>query len=298
MAIYTVTLNTAIDVVISEKDYLEKNKKKAVNIPAGKGINVSRALKSAGIASTAIALVGIKDVKLFNRIKDDKINAIFLTVKGATRKNTTITDTSDGLEHHKKSTGFTASEEDLTRVYNILLENVFEGDWVIFSGSLPKGMPSDAYKRLIMLCKMKGAYTLLDSSGEALMLGLQASPFALKPNEEELEEITGMIPENDAETEKIVKKISSLYDIPIILATFGEKGGVLYSFENDKMYKNFEPDKDLKVVSTVGSGDCCVAGLVVSLLEHCKCEECLKRAMDYAHANIHTPIPGVFYSET
>ena len=71
MAIYTVTLNTAIDVVISEKDYLEKNKKKAVNIPAGKGINVSRALKSAGIASTAIALVGIKDVKLFNRIKDD-----------------------------------------------------------------------------------------------------------------------------------------------------------------------------------------------------------------------------------
>lgn len=298
MAIYTVTLNTAIDVVISEKDYLEKNKKKAVNIPAGKGINVSRALKSAGIASTAIALVGIKDVKLFNRIKDDKINAIFLTVKGATRKNTTITDTSDGLEHHKKSTGFTASEEDLTRVYNILLENVFEGDWVIFSGSLPKGMPSDAYKRLITLCKMKGAYTLLDSSGEALMLGLQASPFALKPNEEELEEITGMIPENDAETEKIVKKISALYDIPIILATFGEKGGVLYSFESDKMYKNFEPDKDLKVVSTVGSGDCCVAGLVVSLLEHCKCEECLKRAMDYAHANIHTPIPGVFYSET
>ena len=298
MAIYTVTLNTAIDVVISEKDYLEKNIKKAVNIPAGKGINVSRALKSAGIASTAIALVGIKDVKLFNRIKDDKINAIFLTVKGATRKNTTITDTSDGLEHHKKSTGFTASEEDLTRVYNILLENVFEGDWVIFSGSLPKGMPSDAYKRLITLCKMKGAYTLLDSSGEALMLGLQASPFALKPNEEELEEITGMIPENDAETEKIVKKISALYDIPIILATFGEKGGVLYSFESDKMYKNFEPDKDLKVVSTVGSGDCCVAGLVVSLLEHCKCEECLKRAMDYAHANIHTPIPGVFYSET
>ncbi len=298
MAIYTVTLNTAIDVVISEKDYLEKNIKKAVNIPAGKGINVSRALKSAGIASTAIALVGIKDVKLFNRIKDDKINAIFLTVKGATRKNTTITDTSDGLEHHKKSTGFTASEEDLTRVYNILLENVFEGDWVIFSGSLPKGMPSDAYKRLITLCKMKGAYTLLDSSGEALMLGLQASPFALKPNEEELEEITGMVPENDAETEKIVKKISALYDIPIILATFGEKGGVLYSFESDKMYKNFEPDKDLKVVSTVGSGDCCVAGLVVSLLEHCKCEECLKRAMDYAHANIHTPVPGVFYSET
>ena len=89
MAIYTVTLNTAIDVVISEKDYLEKNKKKAISIPAGKGINVSRALKSAGIPSTAIALVGIKDIKLFNTIKDDKINAIFVTVKGATRKNTT-----------------------------------------------------------------------------------------------------------------------------------------------------------------------------------------------------------------
>lgn len=297
MAVFTVTLNTAIDVVISEKDYLEKNKKKALNIPAGKGINVSRALRSAGIPSTAVALVGIKDVRLFNTIKDDKVNAIFLTVKGSTRKNTTITDTSDGLEHHKKSTGFTASEEDLTRVYNILLENVFEGDWVIFSGSLPKGMPSDAYKRLIALCKMKGAYTLLDSSGEALLLGLESSPYAIKPNEEELSEITGMIPENDTETEKIVKKISGMYDIPIVLATFGEKGGVLYSFETDKMYKDSDPGKDVKVVSTVGSGDCCVAGLVVSLLEHCKYDECLKRAMDYAHANMRTPVPGVFYPE-
>ena len=83
MAIYTVTLNTAIDVVISEKDYLEKNKKKTVNIPAGKGINVSRALKSAGIASTAIALVGIKDVKLFNRIKEENGNAKYVKSKTA-----------------------------------------------------------------------------------------------------------------------------------------------------------------------------------------------------------------------
>ena len=297
MAIFTVTLNTAIDVVISEKDYLEKNKKKAVSIPAGKGINVSRALKSAGISSTAIALVGIKDIKLFNTIKDDKINAIFLTVKGSTRRNTTVIDTNDGLEHHKKSMGFTASEEDLTRVYNILLENVFEGDWVIFSGSLPKGMPSDAYQKLIALCKMKGAYTLLDSSGEALLLGLKSSPFALKPNEEELEEITGMIPENDNDTEKIVKKISAMYDIPVILATFGEKGGILYSFEKDQMYKDDEPVNNMKVVSTVGSGDCCVAGLVVSLLEHCRYDECLKRAMAYAHANMNTPVPGVFFTD-
>ena len=63
------------------------------------------------------------------------------------------------------------------------------------------------------------------------------------------------------------------------------------------MYKDSDPGKDVKVVSTVGSGDCCVAGLVVSLLEHCKYDECLKRAMDYAHANMRTPIPGVFYPE-
>ena len=164
MAIYTVTLNTAIDVAVDEKDFFLSGLKNGREIPAGKGINVSRALKSAGIRSTAVAIVGMDDIDLFESIADEYITPIFVHAAGSVRRNITMTDCKDGLEHHDRFEGYRSSEEEFKEVYDILINKVSEGDWVIFSGSIPKGIPTDAYKKLIILCKAKGDYTLLDTS--------------------------------------------------------------------------------------------------------------------------------------
>lgn len=86
MGIFTITMNTAFDVVVSEKDYNESELKKAQMIPAGKGINVSRALKSANISSVAIGLVGEDDMTLFNSLECDKIKTCFISVPGKNKK--------------------------------------------------------------------------------------------------------------------------------------------------------------------------------------------------------------------
>ena len=297
MAVFTVTLNTAVDVVVNEKEYVLNCFDNASFVPAGKGINVSRALRSAGVKSTAIALVGAEDVELFDTVKCDDIDTVFVPVKGCTRRNITVSNTADGQEHHYKNEGFTASEEDLKKIYEILLERVFEGDWVIFSGSVPKGIPCNAYNRLISLCKTKGAYTALDSSGEAMLVGLQASPYVIKPNREELEEICDLSIDSPKVADSCVRKISALYDIPMILATFAARGGILYSFDKDTVYRKAAVEGNGVIVSTVGSGDSCLAGLIVGLLEHASPEECLSKAMRYAYANMNTPVPGVFYTE-
>ena len=292
MAIYTVTLNTAIDVAVDEKEYFLSGLRTGREIPAGKGINVSRAFKSVGIKSTAIAIVGMDDIELFESIADEFITTLFVRASGSVRRNITLTDCKDGLEHHERTEGYRSSEEEFKEVYDILINRVSEGDWVIFSGSIPKGIPTDAYKRLISLCKNKGAYTLLDTSDEALMVGIQASPYAIKPNLEELDALNGNPFESRNEIELFVKKIASTFDIHIVLATLAGDGGLIFSFDDRIPHRMQAYEFASNPMSTVGCGDCCVAGLISGLLDHLDSAECLERAMHFAYLNTFTEVPG------
>lgn len=297
MNIFTVTLNTAIDVVISEEDYNNMAEdsamfEKAELIPAGKGINVSRALKSAGIPSTAIAFVGEEDMDLFSQVEDELISAKFIPVKGYTRRNITISNCSDGQEHHERTIGYSLTEEDMKTIFDVLCNLVNEGDWILFSGSLPCGIPTNTYKELIDFCKKKGAFTGLDSSGAALKCGILASPYFIKPNKEELEDIKGSPLSDMDEITNCLRKIASTYDIPLILTTLSGDGAVLYSYEKDCMLESEALPVRGTCVSSVGCGDSCVAGFMSGLLEHHTYDECLKEAMIFANANLYTKVPG------
>ena len=47
---------------------------------------------------------------------------------------------------------------------------------------LTSGNSTDYYRRLIEIANRKGIRTILDADGEGLALGIEAVPFALKPN--------------------------------------------------------------------------------------------------------------------
>lgn len=292
MKIYTVTMNSAVDVVVSEKDYRETGLQEAVFIPAGKGINVSRALKSSDIKSTVVAIVGKEDIELFKDLEDADISTFFVEAEGRTRKNITLSFSEDGLEHHERTKGFTAKEHEFQKVYDYLFENVNQSDWVVFSGSLPDGMKKDAYKRLIELCKKKGAYTILDSSQEALLEGLKASPYAIKPNLEELCDILDKRPESVEEIEEALKTVSDDYGVKMILTTLSEKGGIFYIQETGKVISTEALAMSNPIVSSVGCGDSAVAGFVSGFVKGLSYEECLKESMLFANANLYSEVPG------
>ena len=58
---------------------------------------------------------------------------------------------------------------------------------VIMSGSVAKGIPADIYGQLVETGKEAGLRCILDTSGEALLHGIKAVPFMIKPNQKELE---------------------------------------------------------------------------------------------------------------
>src|SRR5262249_33046441 len=66
-----------------------------------------------------------------------------------------------------------------------------ENAQVIFSGSLPPGVPQDFYSQLICAARSAGCRTFLDTSGASLESGLQSRPDFAKPNREEAELLTG-----------------------------------------------------------------------------------------------------------
>ena len=69
-----------------------------------------------------------------------------------------------------------------------------DSEVAILSGSLPPAVPKDFYARAVAAFKAKGWQTVLDASGEAMRLGLEANPDLIKPNAEECEPLVGFVP--------------------------------------------------------------------------------------------------------
>ena len=95
-------------------------------------------------------------------------------------------------------------EEYLAAIEDKLQHYLAPDQWWVLSGSLPPGAPVDTYTRLTKLLKTGGAKVLLDASGEALRLGLQAQPDLVKPNTIEAADLVGHPVESETEFEEAV----------------------------------------------------------------------------------------------
>jgi len=167
----------------------------------GKGFNVSRALQAlgedrrVGAESVAMGFVGGATGQMLERgLRDLGIATDFVHIAGETRTNTVITS-ADAGQHVRyikvNEAGPTVRAEELAAFLDRVRERVRPGDFWVLSGSLPPGVPPDFYAPIITLVQERGARALLDSSGEPLRLGCTVSPYLVKPNAVEAEEMTG-----------------------------------------------------------------------------------------------------------
>ena len=83
-----------------------------------------------------------------------------------------------------------------------LCKELGKDDVVILSGSLPPAVPKDFYAKAVAHFKSLGCTTVLDASGEAMKLALEAGPDLIKPNAEECEPLIGFVPKTAKEFAK------------------------------------------------------------------------------------------------
>lgn len=276
--ILTVTLNPAIDVRYNVENMRigEVNRTKHIEKNAGgKGINVSRVITQLGGNILATGIVGGFTGKLFlSKLNADGIKNDFLETEFETRTCIAVID-----KDIKGITEFLESAEGTPENFEKFMEkyiSILDGgiDIVCGSGSLLKGIGKDVYNLLIEEAGKRGIKFILDTSGDSLVKGMEAKPFLIKPNQEELEDITGRKFKDISEVVEAAKEIVNT-GIENVMVTLGGDGAVLVT--KNKVYKGTFPKVEIK--NTVGSGDSTIAGMAYALSADKPISECFRLAV-------------------
>ena len=184
MAVYTCTLNLAIDLFIET----DENRAKDDDIQAnGKGVNVSLIMKKLGIDSTALGFkAGFTGNYIEDYLHQQAIQTDFIPVPGFTRINVFTHVNRDNKEYKLVNKGPEISKKQI----NLLLDQVRHlqaGDYLCVSGSMPQGVSPKILIAISRICFEKQVNLIIDSSYSEVLECLPYQPFLLKPNEEELQ---------------------------------------------------------------------------------------------------------------
>lgn len=262
--ILTVTLNPVLDrtLYISNfqigKTLIAENVK---NYAGGKGVNVSRALKTMQANTLATGLIPETGSGFYLSILDyENIPHKFLKVSGTLRINTTIISNVLDSETHIRERGCVLSREDMNRFLGMLEKIIPEFHGVALSGSIPIGIDESIYRKIIQLTGVNGPRTYLDAWGNPLKEGIKARPLLVKPNLREAEELTGIKVKSRDDLISIIKKIHQS-GIRYIALSLGKDGLIFSSGE-----KCFQGKCTVeRIINTVGSGDASLAGAILGI---------------------------------
>lgn len=267
--IVTITLNPAVDRVLEAPGFAVGKHVRGHRValyPAGKGVNVSRVLAMLGVRSVATGFVGQGELAMFEEhleeVGGNRVICQLLIVRARTRDNITIVDPIDDTETHLRDEGFEVQPEDVARIASKLALLANEDTIMIFGGSLPPGVSPSAFAHMIDRCDERGARIVVDTSVPALADLHEAGAWMLKLNREELAAMSEMPTESE---EQVLAASGSLLQrgkgrFEHVLATMGADGAM---FIGDSVALRgrvlVHPGR---IVSTVGCGDCMVAGVV------------------------------------
>jgi len=303
--ILVVSVNPAVD----RTCWLDELKTGAVNrfsevknVAGGKGVNVAKVLaklyeaeqnvsNSFDCPGKKVAITGFAGGATGQFIKEvlhgKGIQCAFVETMAQTRVNTNII-TKDGSVTELLEPGEVISETEKTQFMERFEELAKKSELVILSGSLPPGVESDFYAKLIKICHSYHKKVILDSSKGALREGMKAKPDYIKPNEKELETLLerSFSKENtEAEIETAAKMLVG-QGIDCVVVSRGEKGIIFVEKNNEEEFVVVKkrPPK-IKPVNTVGCGDSAVAALAKGLIEQLSQEKLVEHMIEVSVKN-------------
>jgi len=192
--ILVVTLNPALDVTheVDQVNWAGVNRPHRVHVrPGGKGVNVARTLRALGAEVTLAGLVGGGvGRELVTGLDGSGISTALTWVCGETRRTFAVVDTGRGDTAVFNEPGPPVSVGEYREFFVTYEKALASCAAVVLSGSLPPGVPADAYADLIAAAAQASVPAILDASGAALAHGVAAGPALVKPNLAELGEVS------------------------------------------------------------------------------------------------------------
>lgn len=273
--ILTVTLNPSVDIQYRVKHFQENRVHRAAAVSktaGGKGLNVTRVLHQLGEEVTACGFAGGHLGSFIEEeLNHHGIMHYFTPIAGETRNCIAIIH--DGKQTEVLEKGPTIAEKEIETFLATFQEKAEKVEVITISGSLPEGVPENFYQQLIDIAVKANKHVLLDTKSSLIQNTLenQYIPFLIKPNQEEFEELAGIICSYEEDVIKALRK-PVFNELSWVIVTLGKNGAI--AKYGDKIYQVACPT--VEAVNPVGSGDAVIAGLAAGCRRGLEGEEFIR----------------------
>ena len=262
--IVTVTANPAIDLAfsLSQLDVSSVNRATSENAyPAGKGINVSRALAQNGLVTVALFPGDERNGGwVQEQLNDDGVETILIGTRTGVRTNVTIDSLRDGTTTINSPGAPLSNDEQDALVAGVVSAMASRPEWLVLAGSLPLEVDDGFYANIAALAHDAGVRVAVDTSGDALARVSHAGVADFfKPNHAELCELAGKSLERVGEVIDFARTMLR-DDRACAMVSLGSHGALLVT-RGDALWAGASAPE---VVTTVGAGDCSLAGYLAA----------------------------------
>ncbi|MCC6222721.1 MAG: 1-phosphofructokinase family hexose kinase [Thermoleophilia bacterium] len=286
--IVTVTLNAAIDRTLLVPNFrLGQRHRASASLASagGKGINVARALKRLGVPVVCTGLAGGRTgVQIVERLTSEGLLNDFVRIRGESRTSTAVVDPTSSVYTEINEWGPEVEEQELAMLEEKLAYLTRGADFVVFAGSLPRGVADGFYEEAIREANRRGVPTVLDVEGEPLRRGIAGEPYLVTPNVGEAEALVGHEFAGEGDLGAALDEIVELGARNAIVTT---ETGCVALFREDRAELRLEAvAPHLEPASTVGSGDVLLAGFIAARVSGRPLEEAVRAAVATGAASV------------
>ncbi|MFH9549355.1 1-phosphofructokinase family hexose kinase [Streptomyces sp. NPDC017435] len=287
--ILTVTLNTALDLTYHVPVLRTHASHRVTEVrerPGGKGLNVARVLAALGHEVTVTGFTGGATGRAVRDLLTGTAGVVdaLVPVTGATRRTVAVVDARTGDTTQLNEPGPVIAPAEWSAFQEAYEGLLGDADAVALCGSLPPGVPVGAYAVLVRAARAAGVPVLLDTSGEPLRRGVAARPDVIKPNTDELAELTGS--HDPARATQDARRRGA----HAVVASLGAEGFLAVTPEG--RWRATPPRRVHG--NPTGAGDSAVAGLLSALVEQLPWPDRLSRAVALSAATVASPVAGEF----
>ncbi|MES9509614.1 1-phosphofructokinase family hexose kinase [Streptomyces sp. NPDC000609] len=298
--ILTVTLNTALDLTYGVPELVPHASHRVSDMserPGGKGLNVARVLSALGHETVVTGFAGGSTGAVLRELLAARpadapapatapapVTDALVTVAGNTRRTIAVVDRATGDTTQLNEPGPLVTADEWTALLGRYEELLAGADAVALCGSLPPGIHVGAYAELVRSARTAGVPVLLDTSGEPLRRGIAARPDLIKPNADELAQLTGSREPMRATRDARRRGAHG------VIASLGPDG--MLAVTPDGIWQAAPPAR--VPGNPTGAGDSAVAGLLSGLVEGLSWPDRLRRAVALSTATVLSPTAGDF----
>jgi 1-phosphofructokinase family hexose kinase len=155
------------------------------------------------------------------------------------------------------------SKSEVKSVEEAVSEALKDASWLCLCGSLPPGVPSSFYGKLIAMARKKKVKTLLDADRDPLREGIEQQPTVVTPNQQEAERLLGRTLLTRAHHLEAATQIRAMGAESVVLS-LGSRGAI-GAFAKG-LIEALPPRVD--AVCPIGAGDALTAGYTWSCTRH------------------------------